>query len=279
MSSTSAAELYYLRHIRSCAAAATGNKGGHPGQSSTLQISGADFIATLLQSTWRDCYITLLIPRARLLQSIWRMLQSIKLITPFLAMLQSTLEIAQEVALAWLSPLELAACLHLATADILRDLHQYHCEPDRCWVSAVTKPSVQEMAAIAIALLTLILALMDWHVRLDIKWQSFGCRILTAMCMHALRMDSACTVTALLLPTFGKRPQDERSAPSKRATTTSHATEQTEVAAMTPTTELNEHKERAATEHAAEQANPTSLSDAPDAATERVALSLNLRKQ
>ena len=33
MTSTSAAELYYLRHNRSCAAAATGNKGHHPGQS------------------------------------------------------------------------------------------------------------------------------------------------------------------------------------------------------------------------------------------------------
>ena len=97
-----------MRHSRSCAAAARGNKGGHPGQSNTLQISGAEFIVFLL---------------VRQLQSIWRMGQSyaktaIKLITRFLAMLQSALEFAQEVALTWLTPLELAACLHLALTRI-----------------------------------------------------------------------------------------------------------------------------------------------------------------
>ena len=48
--STSAAELYYLRHTRSCAATATGNKGSHLQESSALEISGADVTARLLQS-------------------------------------------------------------------------------------------------------------------------------------------------------------------------------------------------------------------------------------
>ena len=47
---TSAAELFYLRHTRSCAATACGNKGGGTSHSIPLQMSGADFIARLLQS-------------------------------------------------------------------------------------------------------------------------------------------------------------------------------------------------------------------------------------
>ena len=104
---TSAAELYYLHHSRSCAATATGNKGGHPGQTKTLEICGAAWIFCVVMS---------------LLQSISRMWQccaktTIKLICRLLAMLQSTLQFAQEVALGWLSPLELVACLHLANAE------------------------------------------------------------------------------------------------------------------------------------------------------------------
>ena len=161
--STSAAELYYLRHTRSCAAAATGNKGGHPQQSTALDISGADFIARLLHSIWRDCYITVSIPLARLLQSIWQTGEyytetAIKLMILFRAMLQSSLEIAREVTLTWLTPLELAACLHLASACIHQEFHTHRCEPNHCWVRASTRPSVQEMSAVAIALATLLLA-------------------------------------------------------------------------------------------------------------------------
>ena len=47
---TTAAELYYLRHMRSCAAEAMGNKGGNPIPSTALQRSGASFIGRLLQS-------------------------------------------------------------------------------------------------------------------------------------------------------------------------------------------------------------------------------------
>ena len=146
MSTTSAAELYYLRHTRLCAAAATGNKGGHPGESSTLQISGADFIARLLQSIAET---------------------AIKLITPVVAMLHRTLEIAKEVAPTWLTPLEVVACLHLASTDIHQDLRTYHCELDRAG-------PMQQMSAIAIALLTLLLALVDWHVPRECKWMQMA---------------------------------------------------------------------------------------------------------
>ena len=47
---TTAAELFYLRHMRSCAAAPMGNKGGSPSPSTALQICCADLIGSLLQS-------------------------------------------------------------------------------------------------------------------------------------------------------------------------------------------------------------------------------------
>ena len=120
MSTTSAAELYYLRHDRSCAAAAIGSKGGHLGPSSILQICGISFIARFLQSLWQCCYITCLAPVVRLLQSICQKLLyhitlALKLVILLLAMLQSMLEIAQKLVSLWPSPLELAACFHLVS--------------------------------------------------------------------------------------------------------------------------------------------------------------------
>jgi len=152
----------------------------------------------------------------------------------FFVMLQSALECAQEVASAWLSPLELTACLHLASFDIHLGLHSFHCEPDHCWCWASTGSLLHEMATIAMALISLLLALLDWHV------PPITCRILTAMCMHALRPESAWIAMALLLPTFGNRLPDQSSARRKlSATTTSPTTEQTGDNSMIPDTESN----------------------------------------
>ena len=235
---TSTMELYYLRHCRSCAAAASGNKGGSYGQSNPLMMSGAFVFGVMLQQMC-TMLLSLLQPVFRLIRLSWRMGRHatkslLKLTITFLAMLQSALELAQEVTSAWLSPLELAACLHLASFDIHRSVHSVHCEPDHCWCTVLTGPSPHEMSTIAIALVSLLLALLDWHV------PPITCRILTAMCMHALRPDRAWIVMALLWPTFGKRSQDQRSAPRKRTTKTSPATEQTGDNSMTPTTESNE---------------------------------------
>ena len=57
---TSAAELVYLRHTRSCAATACGNKGGGTSHSTPLQMSGADFIARLLQSVCQQVCLTII---------------------------------------------------------------------------------------------------------------------------------------------------------------------------------------------------------------------------
>ena len=104
--------------------------------------------------------------------------------------------------LTWFTPLELAACLHLANAYDLG-------VGNHCRVSAVNAPSAQEIATIALALLILSLSIIDWHVPRGVRSQQLICRILTAMSMQALRMDLACAAMAFLLPTFGKRPQEE----------------------------------------------------------------------
>ena len=158
---TSAAELFYLRHTRSCAATACGNKGGGTSHSIPLHMSGADFIARLLQSVcqqvcltiimhWGRALLALFRPSARLLQSIGQMVRyyakiAMKLIIMSSAMLRDML--------IWCTPLELAACLHLAEAYMHRDFPTYHCEASHCGISAVSAPSAQKIATIALALL------------------------------------------------------------------------------------------------------------------------------
>ena len=90
--STSTAELYYLRHMRSCAAAAMGNHGSSSSTSTTLQTSGAHFIGSLLQSAGRHCFFAVVLLVDTLLQGISQLLQyyakiALKLIPVFFAML------------------------------------------------------------------------------------------------------------------------------------------------------------------------------------------------
>ena len=122
-----AAELYYLRHMRSCAAAAMGNKGSNPSPSIALQISGTSFIG-------------------RLLQSIGQIVLHYTNIAMSLIMMSSAM--LQDM-LTGCTPLELAACLHLAEAYKHRDFPTYHCESSHCGVSAVSASSAQEIATIA----------------------------------------------------------------------------------------------------------------------------------
>ena len=199
---TTAAELYYLRHMRSCAAAAMGNKGRDSSPSTTLQISGASFIGRLLQSILRRCYLTVILPLGRLLQSIAQMVLYYAKIAMKLIIMSSAL---QRDMLILCTPLELAACFHLVEAYMHRDLYTYHCESDHCRVSAVSAPSAQKIATIALALLILSLSIIDWHVPRCFRSHQLLCRILTAMAMQALRVELACTVIAFLLPTFGKK--------------------------------------------------------------------------
>ena len=181
----SAAELFYLRHTRSCAATACGKKKCGTSHSIPLQMFSADFIARLLQS---------------ILHSLVSLLQIIGQMVLYYAKIAKT---ATEHLAALCTPLELAACLHLVEAYMHRDLYTYHCESDHCGVSAVSAPSAQKIATIALALLILSLSIIDWHVPRCFRSHQLLCRILTAISMQALRMDLPCTAIAFLLSTFG----------------------------------------------------------------------------
>ena len=87
---TTAAELFYLRHMRSCAAAATGNKGGNPSPSIALHIAGADALGALIQRI------------SQMIRDYAKIVM--KLVMVSFGMLQCIL--------TWATPLEWAACLH-----------------------------------------------------------------------------------------------------------------------------------------------------------------------
>ena len=155
--------------------------------------------ARLLQSIWRHCYPTTFLPLDRLLQSIGQMVRyyakiAMKLIIVSSAMLRDML--------TWFTPLELAACLHLANAYMHRDLYTHYCESSHCRARAGNAPSAHEIATIALALLILSLSIIDWHVPRWVRGRQLLCRILTAMSMQTLRMDLACTAMAFLLQAF-----------------------------------------------------------------------------
>ena len=160
----------------------------------------------------------------RLLQSIGQMVRyyakiAMTLITVSFAMLQDIL--------SWLTPLESAACFHLANAYMHQDLYTRCCEANHCWIMEVIEPSAPETATAALALHILTLSATDWHVPRWLPCHELLCKMLTAVCMHTLQTDYACTTMAFLLPTFGKRPQEEGGAARKRTATMSPATEQT----------------------------------------------------
>ena len=114
------------------------------------------------------------------------------------------------------TPLELAACAHLANTGMHWELFALVGESHPCRISAATEPSAPEIATTAFALFILSPASMS---RDGCRGIGFSVRLLTALCMHSLRMGGACTTMAFLLPTFGKRPQEERGAARERTAT------------------------------------------------------------
>ena len=138
--STSTAELYYLRHMRSCAAAAMGNQGSSSSTSTALQTSGAHFISSLLQSAGRHCFFMVFLLVDCLLQSTGQWLWccakiAVKLILLFIAMLRDMH--------TWCTPLEFAACFRLASACM------------RHVIGAMSTHLAQEMATIALVVIVI----------------------------------------------------------------------------------------------------------------------------
>ena len=146
-SQTTMVDTLQAESMRSCAAAAIGSKGRDSSPSTALQISGASFIGRLLQSILRRCYLTVFLPLGRVLQSIARMMlyyakTAMKLIVMSSALLRDVLILC--------TPLQLAACFHFVEAYMNRNLYTYHCESDHCRGSAVSAPSAQKIATIAL---------------------------------------------------------------------------------------------------------------------------------
>ena len=125
----------------------------------------------------------------------------------------------------WLTPLELAACAHLANAGMHSELFALVGESHPCPISAATEPSAPEIATTAFALFILSLCVAGIHVPRWLPWHRLLCRLLTALCMHSLRMDGACTTMAFLLPTFGGKK--ECGAARKRTATMTPTSAQT----------------------------------------------------
>ena len=137
---TSTAELYYLRHMRSCAAAAMGNHGSNSGASTALQTSGVQFMCSLLQSAGRHCFFMVFLLVDCMLQSTCQWLWccakiAVKLILLFIAMLRDMH--------TWCTPLEFAACFRLASACM------------RHVIDAMSTHLVQEMATIALVFIVI----------------------------------------------------------------------------------------------------------------------------
>ena len=220
---TSAAELFYLRHTRSCAATACGNKGGGTSHSIPLQLSGADFIARLLQSVCQQVCLTIIVHWGRVLLALFRpsarLLQSIRQMVE-LSMASCAIRLC---TLTWLTPLELAACAHVVNAAMHWDLFTCSRESIHHQINAATEPSAQEIATITLALLILSLSVADWHVPRWLQHHQLLCQLLTAMCMHTLRMDCRCTMMAFLLPTFGRAERtNPRANPAPHSPTRPH---------------------------------------------------------
>ena len=135
---------------------------------------------------WGRVLLALFRPSARLLQSIRQMAE------------------LGRASCLWITPLELAACAYVGNAAIHWDLFTCSRESIHHQINAATEPSAQEIATITLALLILSLSVADWHVPRWLQHHQLLCRLLTAMCMHTLRMDCRCTIMAFLLPTFGR---------------------------------------------------------------------------
>ena len=122
---------------------------------------------------------------ARLLQSIRQMVE--------LSMASCAIRLC---TLTWLTPLELAACAHVVNAAMHWDFFTCSRESIHHQINAATEPSAQEIETITLALLILSLSVADWHVPRWLQHHQLLCQLLTAMCMHTLRLDCWCTIIA-----------------------------------------------------------------------------------
>ena len=147
--------------MHSCAAATTGSNGGGANQTFSLELSGADVICRMLHSICLPCYVRACRAVDLLLQSTGSVLRCFAIVA---------------------TPLELAACFHLANTCMQRlDLLTRYDAANDVWM--------KEIATTTLALLSLVLAVTDWHVPRWLPRHQLLCQIVSAAVMHTLRMD------------------------------------------------------------------------------------------
>ena len=216
--STSAAELFYLRHLRTCAATAYGsNKTGHAGHSNVLGISWFSLLG--LESAWNALLQSMLVLRLfvqlvpRCVLWIWDYIpRCAKVVVAYLW--RAVITLLQSMPELKFSPLELAACFHIIDAS------------ERATVFFTLQGGGPEPARLLLSVLCLMLAMMSWHVPRCIGCHMLLCRTLSALCMQCFRADYTCIAMAFLFPTFGKRHTGQKTEnSSKRAAAISSATE------------------------------------------------------
>ena len=177
---TTVAELFYLHHLRSCAATAHGsNSTGHAGHG---QLLGQSWLAFLgLEAAWKALLQSMQVLRLcdyllkGCLTTMWDNIRRCAGSTAAY-LWRGIVVLLQRIRYLKISPLELAACFHMIDAS-----------------TQVSYPGDgPEPATSLLALLCLTLAMASWHVPRFIACHMLLCRSLSALCMQCFYAHYAC---------------------------------------------------------------------------------------
>ena len=220
---TSSSELYYLSHLRSCAAVAFGHQGSEGGPQEGLYGSGFavcglyvnPFLQVLLLLWCKCCSQVMLLSPMKVMIYIVTLFLSIgegigECLYSFLhVLLLFWCKCCYEVML--FSPLEIASLVYFSNDDFA-DVNAYKT---------------------VLRIIVLFLGAFEWHVPKTFRCHQLACSFLTALVMHAIwsptkfllssNVRAAGVVLAFIYPTFRADvdPVDDRDSDAWRAPATS----------------------------------------------------------
>ena len=159
---TSTAELYFLRHTRSCVAVAAGKQSTTGGFSSSLAVSGIQALSPIVCRAW---FSTVAIVKS--------------VLEVFVGLLLGIVEVSQEchARVPGCSPLEISSCLWLASA----------------WFPDANPFKV------SLCLVVLALSVADWHVPHSMREHKIICALLSATVMSAVAVPPGCSLHPLAM--------------------------------------------------------------------------------
>ena len=211
------AELFYLRHLRSCAASAGGKRCTCSRTAPGLTIPGGDgvgFGTCMYSAMWTvtDCTIHVCMALLQstqktawsILKYMWKLVELV--ISMCVAVLHGTLWVWNVLSLAFQYVWKLVLYSNISML-----------ETGACFTVVEASESGCQGVQTVLAIFVLILALSDWHVPSTMPHHYNVCRLFSAMCMQALYPSSPTLICwAFADPTFGKRSQTPAaSAPSR----------------------------------------------------------------